>query len=101
MFVVGRRIDQTDSIMHVLSLRQAEVRNVPASSQGQHEEAVILDKGACFRVERVLYRQYLQESDIQALKAEAWDRAVRLAHEQREMGVRSNNSDLYERSMKS
>ena len=101
MFVVSRRIDQTASIMYVLSLRQAEVRNVPASSQGQHEEAVILDKGVCFRVERVLYRQYLQESDIQALKAEAWDRAVRLAHEQREMGVRSNNSDLYERSMKS
>ena len=77
VFIVSRTSWQTASILHVLSLRQAEVRQRPAPSQGQDEEAVILDKGACFRVEKILYKEYLQEPETQERIPEVWQRAVR------------------------
>ena len=80
VFIVSRQSWQTASILHVLSLRQAEVRKRPAPSQGQDEEAVILDKGACSRVEKILYQEYLQE---------------------RAEGQRSSTKEMYERSMRS
>ena len=68
VFIVRRPAEQHHSILHVLHLRQAAVRqHSPASSQGQSEEAVILDREACFRVEKILYQEYLQEPETQAL----------------------------------
>ena len=63
IFIMSRTSWQTASILHVLSLRQAEVRKRLAPSQGQDEEAVILDKAASFRVEKILYQEYLQEPE--------------------------------------
>ena len=79
VFIVSRTSWQTASILHVLSLRQAEVRQRPAPSQGQDEEAVILDKGARSRVEKILYQEYLQEPETQTLSPEVWQRAPRLS----------------------
>ena len=101
VFIVSRTSWQTASILHVLSLRQAEVRQRPAPSQGQDEEAVILDKGARSRVEKILYQEYLQEPETQTLSPEVWQRAVRLAAERRAKGERASAKDLYERSMRS
>ena len=101
VFIVSRTSWQTASILHVLSLRQAEVRRRPAPSQGQDEEAVILDKGACFRVDKSLYREYLQEPETRTLTTEVWQRALRLANERRAKGQRSSQKELYERSMRS
>ena len=92
---------QSKLILHVLRLRQAEVRNVLAASQGQDAEAVILDRATCVHVEKVLYWEYLAEPDIQALKKEVWERAHRLADERRTSGQRPSPKDLFERSMKS
>ena len=89
VFIVSRTSWQTASILHVLSLRQAEVRQRPAPSQGQDEEAVILDKGASFRVEKILYQEYLQEPERRTLIQEVWQRALRLANERRAKGQRS------------
>ena len=101
VFVVSRKSWQIDSILHVLSLRQAEVRRRPAPSQGQDEEAVILDKGACFRVDKSLYQEYLQEPETRTLTTKVWLRAVDLAYERRAQGQRSSNKELFDRSMRS
>ena len=102
VFIVRRAAVQHASILHVLNLRQAEVRqHSPASSQGQVEEAVILDRGACFRVERILYQEYVQEPETQALTQEVWQRAVRLAQDRKREGQRASAKELYERSMRS
>ena len=79
VFIMSRASWQTASILHVLSLRQAEVRKRLAPSQGQDEEAVILDKGARSRVEKILYQEYLQEPETQTLSPEVWQRAPRLS----------------------
>ena len=65
------------------------MRQRPAPSQGQDEEAVILDKGASFRVEKILYQEYLQEPERRTLIQEVWQRALRLANERRAKGQRS------------
>ena len=70
IFIMSRTSWQTASLLHVLSLRQAEVRQSPAPSQGQDEEAVILDKGACFRAEKILYQEYLQEPETRGSPAD-------------------------------
>ena len=101
VFIVSKRSWLNASIKHVLSLRQEEVRRAPASSQGQDAEAVILDKGARFRVEKVLYNEYLRETETQELAQQVWERAVRSAEERRALGERSSAKDLYERSMRS
>ena len=61
VFIVTRRSWQTALINHVLALRQDEVRKVPAPSQGRDDEAVILDRGACFRIEKILFQEWMQE----------------------------------------
>ena len=102
VFIVRPYAVQHDSILHVLELRQAAVRqHSPASSQGQSEEAVILDREACLRVERILYQEYLQEPETQALKDQVWQRAVRSAAERREETGRASPKEFYERSMRS
>ena len=101
VFIVRRAAVQHASILHVLSLRQAEVRQLPASPQGQAEEAVILDRGACFRVEKLLYLEYVKEPETQALTQEVWQRALNSAQKRRSEGQRASAKDFYERSLKS
>ena len=38
----------------------------PAASQGQNEGAVISDKDACHRVEKILYQEWLLEPEAPA-----------------------------------
>ena len=90
VFVASRRSRQTPAISRALTLRQAEVRRRPASSQGQDEEAVILDKGACSRVEKILYQEWLREPETWTLSQDVWKRAVCLAEERRAKGQRSS-----------
>ena len=101
VFIVSRESWQTESILHVLSLRLAEMRQNPAPSQGQDEEAVILDKGVCFRVEKTLYQEYLQEPETRTRSPAVWQRAECLANGRRAEGQRSSAKELYERSMRS
>ena len=65
VFIVTRRSWQTASIKHVLALRQDEVRKVPAPSQGRDDAAVILDRGARFRIEKILCQEWMQEPETQ------------------------------------
>ena len=101
VFIVTRRSWQTASITRVLVLRQEEVRRAPAPSQGQDDEAVILDKGARSRIEKILYQEYLEEPETQERVQEVWERAVRLATERKAAGQRASAHDLFERSMRS
>ena len=90
VFIVSGTSWQNASILHVLSLRQAEVRRRLAPSQGQDEEAVILDKGACFRVEKILYQEWLGEPDTRIRIEEVWKRAKCSAEERRAKGKRTS-----------
>ena len=101
VFIVTSRAYQYETILRVLKLRQEEVLKVRAVSQGQAEEAIILDRGACFRIDKVLYLEYLGEPDMQKLKSEVWDRAKRLAGERRASRQRTSSKDVYDRSMRS
>ena len=102
VFIVRRPAEQHDSILHVLHLRQAAVRqHSPASSEGQSEEAVILDREACLRVERILYQEYLEEPETQALQPQVWQRAMDSAAKRREETGRASAKEFYNRSMRS
>ena len=89
--------------MHVLSLCQAEIRSCPASPRGQDEEAVVLDKGTCYRVEEILYKEYLLEPDTKTRIPEVWQRAVRFGERAPLQGTASRSSakECYERNMRS
>ena len=103
VFVVSRTSSQDAAILPVLRLRQAEVRDYlarHASSQGQDEEAVILDKNACLRVDKRLRQEWSQEPQTRTLRQEVWQRAQRLHALHRAKG-RSSANDLYQRSMRS
>ena len=78
VFIVTRRSWQTASIKHVLALRQDEVRKVPAPSQGRDDAAVILDRGARFRIEKILFQEWMQEQETQERAEGAWQRALQL-----------------------
>ena len=82
-FIMSPTSRQTSYILRVLELRQAEIRSRPASSQGQDEQAVILDKGACSRVQKILFEEYLLEPETEPLSQRVWQRAVHLARELR------------------
>ena len=101
VFLVTRRSWQSNNITHVLALRQAEVRRAPAPSQGQDDEAVILDKGARFRVEKILYQEYLEEPETRERVQLVWERAVRLANERKAAGQRASAQEMFDRSMRS
>ena len=102
VFIVRPFAVQHDSILHVLELRQAAVRqHSPASSEGQSEEAVILDREACLRVEKILYEEYLEEPETRALKGEVWQRAVRSAAIRRRETGHASAKEFYNRSMRS
>ena len=101
VFIVTRRSWQTASIKHVLALRQDEVRKVPAPSQGRDDAAVILDRGARFRIEKILCQEWMQEPETQERARGAWQRALRLAQQRQAAGQRANAKDLYDRSMRS
>ena len=88
---------------HVLNLRQAEVRQRLAQSQGQDPEAVILDKDACFRVEKRLFFFPRREEapggvvagagpDTETLRDDVWKRAERSAGERRTQRQRSSTA---------
>ena len=98
VFIVARRSWQTASIKHVLALRQDEVRKVPAPPQGRDDAAVILDRGARFRIEKILCREWMEEPETQERAQVAWARAVRLAQECQAAGQRANAKDLHDRS---
>ena len=83
IFIVSPSSQQTSNILLVLELRQAEIRSRPASSQDQDEEAVILDKGACSRVQKLLSDEYMLEPETVPLTQQVWQRAVHLARELR------------------
>ena len=76
VFVVTRRSWQSASIAHVLALRQDAVRKAPASSQGRDAAAVILDRGARFRIEKILFQEWMQEPETQERARGAWQRAL-------------------------
>ena len=105
VFIVSPVAWQDASILRVLAWRQAEVRRRPAPSQGQEDEeaAVILDKGATSRVEKILYHEFLREPETEARKPEALQRAVRWAQKfcRRATGERASTRDAYNRSMRS
>ena len=102
VFIVRRPAVQHAAILNVLHLRQAAVRqHSPASSEGQSEEAVILDREACLRVERTLYQEYLEEPETQALKPQVWQRALRSADIRRRKMGRASAKEFYNRSMRS
>ena len=107
LFVVGTRDSQMADIAHVLDLRRSEVHyamgRASASSQGQpvDEEAVILDRDARQRVEKILYDEYLQEATTQDLTEWVWARAKQSAAERREQNERVSENDIYWRSMRS
>ena len=114
-FVVSSPRWQQESLMHVLSLRKAEVRRRDHATwlwgqpqwgpqrwwQRQNEEAVILNKGACARVERTLFWEWWRKPQTQKLREEVWERAEHLAGERRRLGERTSQGDLYQRSMRS
>ena len=102
-FIVTRKSFQTASLMHVVDLRRREVRQALASSQGQvrDEAAVILDRAARFRIEKILYQEWLASPPTGELSNEVWRRAVRLADSRRQRGMRVSVKELYERSMRS
>ena len=79
VFIVLPRAWQSDSIRHVLALRQDAVRKAPASSQGRDAAAVILDRGARFRIEKILFQEWMQEQETQERAKGAWQRALQLA----------------------
>ena len=54
-----------------------------------------------FRVEKILYQEWLLEPETRTLSEDAWKRAERLAEERRAQGHRSNVKELYNRSMRS
>ena len=81
VFIVTRRSWQTASIKHVLALRQDEVRKVPAPPQGRDDAAVILDRGARFRIEKILCQEWMQEPETQERARGAWQHALRLAQQ--------------------
>ena len=104
VFVVNRLSSQDAAILPVLRLRQEEVRDYlagHASSQGQDEEAVILDKKECLHVNNRLREKWMQEPGTETLRKEVWERAVLLARERRDQGERASPKDIYRRNMKS
>ena len=60
-----------------------------------------MDRGACFRVEKLLYLEYVKEPETQALTQEVWQRALNSAQKRRSEGQRASAKDFYERSLKS
>ena len=95
VFIVTRRSWQSASIAHVLALRQDAVRKALASSQGRDAAAVILDRGARFRIEKILCQEWMQEPETQERAQGAWQRALRLAQQRQAAGQRANAKDLY------
>ena len=101
VFIVTRRSWQSASIRHVLALRQDAVRKAPASSQGRDAAAVILGRGTRFRIEKILFQEWMQEPETQERARGAWQRALQLAQQRQAVGQRANTTDLYNRSMRS
>ena len=92
VFTVTTRYWQSASIRHVLALRQDAVRKAPASSQGRDAAAVILDRGARFRIEKIIFQEWMQEPETQERAQGAWQRAGRLAQERQAAGQRANKT---------